>query len=69
MERGKADDDVWTIILTGFRDSFCAGGDLKENIASARGQIEGRRSGTRPIRTSTLLNSRSRSSRQSTVMR
>jgi enoyl-CoA hydratase/carnithine racemase len=47
-KEAKADDDVWTIILTGSADSFCAGGDLKENIASARGEIPGRRFGTRP---------------------
>src|SRR5574341_233204 len=27
-QKAKADDDVWSIILTGTADSFCAGGDL-----------------------------------------
>jgi E-phenylitaconyl-CoA hydratase len=47
-KEAKADDDVWTIILTGSGDSFCAGGDLKENLASARGEMEGPRMGPRP---------------------
>ena len=45
--KAKDDDDVWSIILTGSGDSFCAGGDLKENLASARGELEGRRFGDR----------------------
>ncbi len=39
-QRAKDDDDVWTIILTGSGDSFCAGGDLKENLAAARGEFQ-----------------------------
>ena len=30
-QKAKADDDVWSIILTGTADAFCVGGDLKEN--------------------------------------
>ena len=45
--KAKADDDVWSIILTGSGDSFCAGGDLKENLASARGELQGPRFGHR----------------------
>ena len=45
--KAKDDDDVWTIILTGTADSFCAGGDLKENLAHARGEMKGPRSGPR----------------------
>jgi len=47
-QEAKADDDVWTIILTGSGDSWCAGGDLKENLAAARGEIKGPRFGPRP---------------------
>lgn len=36
----KKDDDVWTIILTGTADAFCSGGDLKENLARARGELK-----------------------------
>ena len=36
----KEDDDIWTVILTGSGDAFCAGGDLKENIARARGELK-----------------------------
>lgn len=46
-QKAKADEDVWTIILTGSGDSFCAGGDLKENLASARGELQGSRFGAR----------------------
>ena len=46
-KKAKSDDDVWTIILTGSGDSFCAGGDLKENLASARGELQGPRFGDR----------------------
>ena len=35
----KNDDDVWSIILTGSADTFCAGGDLKENLARAKGEV------------------------------
>jgi enoyl-CoA hydratase/carnithine racemase len=36
----RDDKDVWTIILTGAgNDSFCAGGDLKENLARAKGEV------------------------------
>ena len=45
--KAKDDDDVWTIILTGTADTFCAGGDLKENLAFARGEMKGPRSGPR----------------------
>lgn len=45
--KAKADEEVWTIILTGSGDSFCAGGDLKENLASARGELKGPRFGNR----------------------
>jgi enoyl-CoA hydratase/carnithine racemase len=38
-QKAKADDDVWSIILTGSADAFCVGGDLKENIAFARGEM------------------------------
>lgn len=38
--KAKADDDVWSIVLTGSGDSFCAGGDLKENLAKAKGELE-----------------------------
>ena len=41
--KAKDDKDVWTIILTGTADSFCSGGDLKENIAFARGEMKGER--------------------------
>jgi enoyl-CoA hydratase/carnithine racemase len=33
------DQDVWTIILTGTGDAFCAGGDLRANLARARGEL------------------------------
>ncbi len=46
-QKAKADDDVWSIILTGSADAFCVGGDLKENIAFARGEMTGPRSGPR----------------------
>ncbi len=46
-QRAKDDDDVWTIILTGSGDAFCAGGDLKENLESARGEMKGPRFGPR----------------------
>jgi len=46
-QKAKADDDVWSIILTGTADAFCVGGDLKENIAFARGEMTGPRSGPR----------------------
>lgn len=39
-EEAKADDDVWSIILTGSGDSFCAGGDLAENRARSRGELK-----------------------------
>ena len=45
--KAKDDDDVWTIILTGTADTFCVGGDLKENLAFARGEMKGPRSGPR----------------------
>ena len=35
----KADDEVWSIVLTGTGDAFCAGGDLAENQARARGDL------------------------------
>jgi (E)-benzylidenesuccinyl-CoA hydratase len=36
----RDDKDVWTAILTGAGEaSFCAGGDLKENIQRARGEV------------------------------
>lgn len=38
-EEVKADDDVWCIVLTGTGDSFCVGGDLKENLMRARGEL------------------------------
>ena len=44
-QKAKADDDVWSIILTGTADAFCVGGDLKENIAFAKGEMTGPRSG------------------------
>ena len=47
-QEAKADDDVWSIILTGSGDSWCAGGDLKENLAAAKGEIQGPRFGPRP---------------------
>ncbi|HWP28519.1 MAG TPA: enoyl-CoA hydratase/isomerase family protein [Chloroflexota bacterium] len=38
--RARDDKDVWSIILTGAGDqAFCAGGDLKENLARARGEV------------------------------
>lgn len=43
----KADDDVWAIILTGTADAWCVGGDLKENLASAKGEVKGPRHGPR----------------------
>jgi enoyl-CoA hydratase/carnithine racemase len=43
----KDDDDVWSIILTGTADAFCVGGDLKENLAFAKGEMTGPRSGPR----------------------
>ena len=46
-QKAKADDDVWSIILTGTADAFCVGGDLKENLAFARGEMKGPRSGPR----------------------
>ncbi len=39
--KAKDDDDVWSIILTGSGDAFCAGGDLKENLAFAKGEMKG----------------------------
>ena len=48
-QKAKADDDVWSIILTGTADAFCVGGDLKENIAFARGEMTGPRSGPRGV--------------------
>ena len=42
-QKAKADDDVWSIILTGSGDAFCAGGDLKENLAFAKGEMKGPR--------------------------
>ena len=47
-QKAKSDDDVWSIILTGSGDAFCAGGDLKENLAFAKGEMKGPRSGPRP---------------------
>lgn len=38
-EEVKRDDDVWCVVLTGSGDSFCAGGDLKENLTRARGDL------------------------------
>ena len=38
-QMAKEDDDVWSIILTGTADSFCAGGDLRENLARGRGEM------------------------------
>jgi enoyl-CoA hydratase/carnithine racemase len=36
----RDDPDVWTAILTGAGEvSFCAGGDLKENLARAKGEF------------------------------
>ena len=46
-QKAKADDDVWSIILTGTADAFCVGGDLKENLAFAKGEMKGPRSGPR----------------------
>src|SRR4029450_4665320 len=46
-QKCKADDDVWSIILTGTADTFCVGGDLKENLAFAKGEMKGPRSGPR----------------------
>ncbi len=43
--KAKEDDDVWSIILTGSADAFCVGGDLKENLAFAKGEMTGPRSG------------------------
>ncbi len=38
--RFRDDPDAWTAILTGAGDkSFCAGGDLRENLARARGEM------------------------------
>lgn len=38
--RFRDDPDAWTAILTGAGDkSFCAGGDLRENLARARGEL------------------------------
>ena len=45
--KAKDDDDVWSIILTGTADAFCVGGDLKENLAFAKGEMTGPRSGPR----------------------
>src|SRR6266478_5928238 len=47
-KKAKNDDDVWSIILTGSGDAFCVGGDLKENLAFAKGEMKGPRSGPRP---------------------
>ena len=47
-QKAKSDDDVWSIILTGTADAFCVGGDLKENLAFAKGEMKGPRSGPRP---------------------
>src|SRR5262244_1959529 len=47
-QKAKADEDVWSIILTGSGDAFCVGGDLKENLAFAKGEMKGPRSGPRP---------------------
>ena len=47
-QKAKSDDDVWSIILTGSGDAFCVGGDLKENLAFAKGEMKGPRSGPRP---------------------
>jgi enoyl-CoA hydratase/carnithine racemase len=49
-QTAKADDDVWSIILTGTADAFCVGGDLKENLAFAKGEMKGPRSGRASIR-------------------
>ncbi len=46
--KAKDDDDVWSIILTGTADAFCSGGDLKENLAFAKGEMTGPRSGRGP---------------------
>ena len=46
-QKAKEDDDVWTVILTGTADAFCVGGDLKENLAFAKGEMKGPRSGPR----------------------
>jgi enoyl-CoA hydratase/carnithine racemase len=36
----RDDKDVWIGIVTGAgKDSFCAGGDLKENLAKAKGEV------------------------------
>jgi len=36
----NGDPEIWTVILTGAGDeSFCAGGDLGENLARARGEM------------------------------
>ena len=47
-QKAKSDDDVWSVILTGSGDAFCVGGDLKENLAFAKGEMKGPRSGPRP---------------------
>lgn len=36
----KEDDDIWSVVLTGTADSFCSGGDLKENLARAKGELK-----------------------------
>ncbi len=54
-QKAKADDDVWSIILTGSGDAFCAGGDLKENLAFAKGEMKGPRSGPRPYSNTRML--------------
>ena len=66
--KAKDDDDVWSIILTGTADAFCVGGDLKENLAFAKGEMTGP-----ALRAATVLQHAhrcrctNRSSRRSTV--
>ena len=51
-QKAKADDDVWCDHSDrNSADAFCVGGDLKENLAFAKGEMKGPRSGPAAIPT------------------
>ena len=67
-QEAKADDDVWTIILTGSGDAWCAGGDLKKTWRRQRAKLRVRDLAQGPIQTCTSLSSTNPLSRPSTAL-